>query len=169
MQCLYIYRHKKVPIGSMYGIFTYIWLIFMVNVGRYTNPMDPMGTFLAILKPCKDISTRTKNGTEMWDVKNYWYRKGYCWKNDTSTYVFFRILPDLSYGAKDRNIPQKKQLKCIQLFLKTSNYDVLKNKPAAWSILLSLPLAVDLVVTITKLFFSVVFYRNLGQNSTYTV
>ena len=23
------------PIGSMYGIFTYIWLIFMVNVGEY--------------------------------------------------------------------------------------------------------------------------------------
>ena len=24
------------PIGSMYGIFTYIWLICMVNVGKYT-------------------------------------------------------------------------------------------------------------------------------------
>ena len=24
------------PIGSMYGIFTYIWLIFMANVGVYT-------------------------------------------------------------------------------------------------------------------------------------
>ena len=24
------------PIGSIYGIFTYIWLIFMVNVGKYT-------------------------------------------------------------------------------------------------------------------------------------
>ena len=24
------------PIPSMYGIFTYIWLIFMVNVGKYT-------------------------------------------------------------------------------------------------------------------------------------
>ena len=42
--------------GSMYGIFTYIWLIFMVNVGKYTfRPMDPswaihgsygLGTFL---------------------------------------------------------------------------------------------------------------------------
>ena len=34
------------PIGSMHGIFTYIWiiwLIFMVNVGKYTSPMDPMG------------------------------------------------------------------------------------------------------------------------------
>ena len=26
----------SLPIGSMYGIFTYIWLIFMVNVGKYT-------------------------------------------------------------------------------------------------------------------------------------
>ena len=25
-----------IPIGSMYGIFTYIWLICMVNVGKYT-------------------------------------------------------------------------------------------------------------------------------------
>ena len=24
------------PIGSMYGIYTYIWLIFMVDVGKYT-------------------------------------------------------------------------------------------------------------------------------------
>ena len=24
-------------------IFTYIWLFLMVNVGKYTNPMDPMG------------------------------------------------------------------------------------------------------------------------------
>ena len=24
------------PIGSLYGIYTYIWLIFMVNVGKYT-------------------------------------------------------------------------------------------------------------------------------------
>ncbi len=27
----------------MYGIFPYIWLIFMVNVGKYTSPMDHMG------------------------------------------------------------------------------------------------------------------------------
>ena len=27
---------RLVPIGSMYGIFTYIWLIFMVNHGKYT-------------------------------------------------------------------------------------------------------------------------------------
>ena len=31
------------------GIFTYIWLIFMVNVGKYTSPMDCLGmeSFLA--------------------------------------------------------------------------------------------------------------------------
>ncbi len=29
-------QYKLYPIGSMYGIFTYIWLIFMVNVGKYT-------------------------------------------------------------------------------------------------------------------------------------
>ena len=28
---------------SMYGIFSYIWLILMVNVGKYTSPMDGIG------------------------------------------------------------------------------------------------------------------------------
>ena len=28
--------NKVIPIGSMYGIFHYIWLIFMANVGKYT-------------------------------------------------------------------------------------------------------------------------------------
>ena len=30
----------------MYGIFTYIWFIFRVNVGKYTSPMDPMGKWV---------------------------------------------------------------------------------------------------------------------------
>ena len=34
--------NQSVPIGSMYGIFTYIWSSFIVNVGKYTlHPMDP--------------------------------------------------------------------------------------------------------------------------------
>ena len=36
---VYIYIHIRklyIPWGSMYGIFTYIWLIFMGNVGKYT-------------------------------------------------------------------------------------------------------------------------------------
>ena len=41
-----IFRGKLcVPIGSMFGIFTYIWHKFMVNVGRYTSPMDPVLVF----------------------------------------------------------------------------------------------------------------------------
>ena len=31
-----LFLDKLLPIPSMYGIFTYIWLIFMVNVGKYT-------------------------------------------------------------------------------------------------------------------------------------
>ena len=33
-----LFSNKKTsfPIGSMYGIFTYVWLIFMANVGKYT-------------------------------------------------------------------------------------------------------------------------------------
>ena len=37
------------PIASMYGTFTYIWLmIFMVNVRKYTSPTDGTG-----ITPCK--------------------------------------------------------------------------------------------------------------------
>ena len=32
-----------IPIGSVHGTFTSIWFIFMVNVGKYASPMDPMG------------------------------------------------------------------------------------------------------------------------------
>ena len=41
------------PLGSMYGIFTYIWLNFMVNVGKYkrhTWHKHPMGMTFAQLK-----------------------------------------------------------------------------------------------------------------------
>ena len=35
------------------GIFTYNWLIFMVNVGKRTSPMDPMpkGSFRIVGNP----------------------------------------------------------------------------------------------------------------------
>ena len=34
----------SLPIGSMYGIVTYIWLMFIVNEGKYDIPyMDGMG------------------------------------------------------------------------------------------------------------------------------
>ena len=33
---MFFFQRKINPIGSLYGIFTYIWLIFMVNVGKYT-------------------------------------------------------------------------------------------------------------------------------------
>ena len=39
-----ILEDHPIPIPSMYGIYTYIWLIFMVNVGTVNIPyMDPMG------------------------------------------------------------------------------------------------------------------------------
>ena len=41
---------KAIPIGSMYGIYTNFWLIFMVNVGKYTSPIDPLGFNLCHLE-----------------------------------------------------------------------------------------------------------------------
>ena len=32
----------RLPVGSIYGILTYIWLIFMVKVGKYASPTDPV-------------------------------------------------------------------------------------------------------------------------------
>ena len=34
------------PIGSRYGTCTYIWCMFMVNVGKHTSPMDPLGLWI---------------------------------------------------------------------------------------------------------------------------
>ena len=54
------------PIGSMYGIFPYIWLIFMVNVGKYAIH-GPYGNdmayfFLVNVKgTLKPWNLRTKN------------------------------------------------------------------------------------------------------------
>ena len=31
------------PICSMYGLFTYIWVIFKVNVGTYSSTMEHLG------------------------------------------------------------------------------------------------------------------------------
>ena len=36
----------------MYGIFTYMWLPFIVNVDKYTSPMDPMG-MVSTAKPAR--------------------------------------------------------------------------------------------------------------------
>ena len=36
-------RKNPMPIGSMYGVYTYIYHKNQPNVGKYTSPMDPMG------------------------------------------------------------------------------------------------------------------------------
>ena len=38
---LIIWKDLPFPIGSMYGIFTYIYYQNQPNVGKYTSPMDP--------------------------------------------------------------------------------------------------------------------------------
>ena len=70
------------PIGSMYGIFTYIWLILMVNVGNIPY-MDLMGiyTYLNLIPSegafgsceCQFREGRTKEGTE--ELK--WFKARY--------------------------------------------------------------------------------------------
>ena len=61
----------------MYGIpYTYIWLICMVNVGKYTSPMDPMGKFVWLRKPFKKgprCDAQCKLKIRRWP--NCWYRQ----------------------------------------------------------------------------------------------
>ena len=51
-----------IPIGSMYGIFTYIWLIFMVNVGKYTIH----GSYGIVQRyPIPETNRHTVDGAEL--------------------------------------------------------------------------------------------------------
>ena len=68
----------KYPIASMYGIFTYIWL--MVNVSKYTSPMDPMGMevdnfFVGGMSPFLILAVSHKttffNGWKWWNIIFY--------------------------------------------------------------------------------------------------
>ena len=82
---------KIKPIGSMYGIFTYIWLIFMVNVGEYTihgsygKPLLKCRwgggkAFIQQVLTCKDAEKNIsfRNGGEstvVWWFRFIWYYK----------------------------------------------------------------------------------------------
>ena len=39
------------PIGSMYGIYAYIYHKNQLNVGKYSSPMDPMGCNFSSCEP----------------------------------------------------------------------------------------------------------------------
>ena len=65
------------PIGAMYGMFTYLWLISMVNVGKYTSPMDPSWVFMYI--DCTNIVERCRecvNSTAQWTSRTVLPRLG---------------------------------------------------------------------------------------------
>ena len=51
-----IYSHRI----HVTGIFAYIWLIFMVNIGKYTSPMDPKGFGIQQPPPCKTHFSKYK-------------------------------------------------------------------------------------------------------------
>ena len=40
-----LWKKLIIPIGSMYGISTYIYDKYQPNVAKYTSAMDPMGLF----------------------------------------------------------------------------------------------------------------------------
>ena len=60
-----IIRRRFNPIGSMYGIFTYIYHKNQPNVGKYTIPMDPMGIVKCTIPNIPDIPKRVDEATKM--------------------------------------------------------------------------------------------------------
>ena len=57
----------------MYGIFTYIWLLFMVNVGKYTSGIDILHLLTSTSPPPQDVDdiygeVEQKKGTGTIDV-----------------------------------------------------------------------------------------------------
>ena len=48
------------PIGSMHGIFAYIWLNFMVNVGKYTI-RGSHGMFFNVFVNLEDFPVHEEN------------------------------------------------------------------------------------------------------------
>ena len=73
--CLLVYNPN--PIGSMYGIFTYIWVIFGVNVGRYSihgsygnnyryNPHS--STLVSYSTYLHQLNAIPTWGTTLWDI-----------------------------------------------------------------------------------------------------
>ena len=60
----WINKLNPLSIGSMYGIVSYIWLISMIYVGKYTIHMDPMGyTTSVIIIHGKSLLTPNRNPT----------------------------------------------------------------------------------------------------------
>ena len=55
------------PIGSMYGIFTYIWVIFRVNVSKYSIH----GAFGLGKNPLNNCSSTTDSGSQFSKVKSW--------------------------------------------------------------------------------------------------
>ena len=79
--------HATYPIPSMYGIFTYIWLICMVNVGKYTihgwyGYVRVQISFGCIkIKMIQRIQQRQPNEYRKWCVPfvAFWYRHFHPW------------------------------------------------------------------------------------------
>ena len=78
----------SIPWGSMYGIFTYIWLIFMGNVGKYT--IHGSSGIYTIFHSVYDWFFGGTSPNSCWDIErnfistlNEWIRDWNSWKVNT--------------------------------------------------------------------------------------
>ena len=60
----------EIPIGSMYGIFTYIYHTNQPNVDEYTSPMDRMG-----FKPSSPMAVDDMSLVR----RSWWTAAAICW------------------------------------------------------------------------------------------
>jgi len=111
----------------MYGIFTYIWLILMVNIGKYTSPMDPMGWDL----PKKLFSRNTGNlrfpGWSCHDCMLDATCFGTCWiclvSGETRWLGFSNA--DLSWLKKKHNLSLKSNYReWVQLAITSNSFEM---------------------------------------------
>ena len=88
----------------MYDIFNYMCLIFMVNVGKYTIPMDPMGMLAHAMDPSLDPSPIT-------------LKAPYCWKSSCRRSETSRI------HHREKKGPRNGWLGFVDLLLKNTDCD----------------------------------------------
>ena len=98
MADLFFFQSHTIHVISMYGIFTYIWLIFMVNVGKYRYHTWMVWECLSRKKMVHEDSRKSHESSRFFSLhlgvpdgdglKHMW-RKGSVWK--PSSWAAFRV------------------------------------------------------------------------------
>ena len=102
----YVFTYNNTPICSMYGIFTYIWVIFRANVGKYSSTMEHMGLRIA-QNYCHRIGWwENLQENPIFDGKNHGFRLRFSLK-PTQWYWSLALKVALKVGHLAWSVPQE--------------------------------------------------------------